>query len=811
MDLWQYDSSDGEGYGVEEEDEQLDVDEEGMDVDENPHLLSDEDSDDEDFHSTFTDHPRASHPKLTLSQEMIAAIRCARLEDDMDADMIAALQNPLRYPAEIDEKTRTSIDIYLGLSNGSQEMYASVKKALERRNPPIVIDSLHIVKKTIENLTRVKEIETDMCTNSCIAYTGPLLSLQNCPHCGEPRYEETSSGKRVARQRFISIPLGPQIQALYRSPESADRMHYCARITRKILRELDENDGEIKVYEDVYHGEDYLAAVRRGDIGENDIVLMFSLDGAQLYRDKTSDCWFFIFVNLNLPPELRYKKQYIITAGFVPGPNKPVDVESFLLPTFRHFSALQRVGLNVWDARRQEEYIAHPYWLFGTADTPGLTNLSGLVGHGGRMGCRHFCGFPSRRKVKGSKYYPAALKPSDHNYDVTNCTHPDIDLAKLPSPSRSRYAKGLLKLMTAATEANYERLRLETGIARPSIILGLQPNQTLSVPRCLTPDTMHLACLNVTQHHIQIFRNTLNPPFSDSECRFAVLAEDNVWKSHGALVESARQYLPTSFGRTPRNPAEKINSGYKAWEYNLYFYVLGPAVFRLILPHYLWTHLCQLIRGIRIIFQRRITHDQINEAHEMLVKWCKEFEEYYYQRKADLLHLVRPSTHSIAHLALETVRCGPLNLVAQWALENTIGNLGREVHQHSNPFANLSQRGLLRAQTNALKSLIPGLKTGKGLPYGAIALDDGYALLRARQRKYQLIPSTEAAAVLRYFSSSRHQLPPLNELTVRKWARLQLPNGQKARCAWKEEARERKLDYRNSRNISVCSTCLSIH
>ena len=227
MDLWQYGSSDGEGYRVED-DKCPDVDQEGMDVDGNPHLLSDSDSDSDsdNFHSTFVDFPCVSHAKIALSQEMIASVRDARLEDDMDPQMIAALQNPLHYPPEIDEKTWSSIDLYLALSNGSQEMYASVKKALERHNPPVIINSLHIVKKTIEDLTRVKEIETDMCINSCVAYTGPLLSLQNCPYCGEPCYEETSSGKCVARQQFSSIPLGPQIQALYRSPESANHMHY---------------------------------------------------------------------------------------------------------------------------------------------------------------------------------------------------------------------------------------------------------------------------------------------------------------------------------------------------------------------------------------------------------------------------------------------------------------------------------------------------------------------------------------------------------------------------------------------------------
>lgn len=150
-DLWQYGSTDEEGYGVEEEGEHLEVDEEGMNVDENPPLLSDE-----DFHSMFTDRMHSSHTKLALSQEMIESIRHVHLEDDMDAEMIATLQNPLCYPPKIDEKTRSSIDVYLALCNRSQEMYASVKKALERCNPPVVIDSLHVVKKTIENLMRVK-------------------------------------------------------------------------------------------------------------------------------------------------------------------------------------------------------------------------------------------------------------------------------------------------------------------------------------------------------------------------------------------------------------------------------------------------------------------------------------------------------------------------------------------------------------------------------------------------------------------------------------------------------------------------------
>jgi hypothetical protein len=42
-------------------------------------------------------------------------------------------------------------------------------------------------------------------------------------------------------------------------------------------------------------------------------------------------------------------------------------------------------------------------------------------------------------------------------------------------------------------------------------------------------------------------------------------------------------------------------------------------------------------------------------------------------------------------------------------MERTIGNLGEEIKQPSQPFANLSERGLRRCQVNALKSVLPHL------------------------------------------------------------------------------------------------------
>ncbi|KAM6494801.1 hypothetical protein JOM56_009424 [Amanita muscaria] len=257
-----------------------------------------------------------------------------------------------------------------------------------------------------------------------------------------------------------------------------------------------------------------------------------------------------------------------------------------------------------------------------------------------------------------------------------------------------------------------------------------------------------------------------------------------------------RPYLPTSFDRPPRNPALKINSGFKACEYLLYFWALGPLVFRPLLPHHLWTHFCKLVSVTRVIHQRRITPRQLEVAHNLILEWESEFEQRYYARDINRLHYIRPCIHTMIHTAQETVRCGLLNLLAQWALENTVGNLGREVRQPSNPFSNLAERGLLRAQQNALTAILPQLDIGGHLPRGALSLGDGYYLLRACERN-EREPTIEAEAnIIRKFFKTRND----TSLSIRKWARLLLPNQQVARPLWRDGRGE---GGRTSRNVKV--------
>lgn len=91
-----------------------------------------------------------------------------------------------------------------------------------------------------------------------------------------------------------------------------------------------EHSDLLSEYSDILHGTDLISAFQDGCVDKDDIVLMFLIDGAQLYAKKASACWIYIWVLLNLSPAQRYKKKCVFIGGFIPGPNNPKNTDSFL-------------------------------------------------------------------------------------------------------------------------------------------------------------------------------------------------------------------------------------------------------------------------------------------------------------------------------------------------------------------------------------------------------------------------------------------------------------------------------------------------
>lgn len=89
------------------------------------------------------------------------------------------------------------------------------------------------------------------------------------------------------------------------------------------------------------------------------------------------------------------------------------------------------------------------------------------------------------------------------------------------------------------------------------------------------------------------------------------MLQGNTWEQHGKAVAACTPYLPDSFDCPPHNPAEKISSGYKAWEFLMYLYGLGPALLYNVLPEKYWKHFCKLVYGMQIMNQYHIETEDL--------------------------------------------------------------------------------------------------------------------------------------------------------------------------------------------------------
>ncbi|KLO11181.1 hypothetical protein SCHPADRAFT_831526, partial [Schizopora paradoxa] len=425
--------------------------------------------------------------------EFIKALKEAKLEDGgLEPWVIERLRNPIQAPLQLDDRGLLfSMRLFFILERSSQETYQNVRELEQEFHDDFEVLSLDQVKRQIQSHSGVVPIKNDMCPNSCIAYTGPRYSkLETCPFCSESRYDlkilaETNGRKKVARQKYYTIPLGPVLQCLFRTVQGCNDMEYFWKFMTKILSTVDHVNTTINIetFEDSGSGSEFIEAVLKGIIKEDDILLMFSLDGAQFYKGKQSDCHIYIWVIFNLSPDLRYKKRYVIPGGIIPGPNNPKDTDSFLFPGLHHVSALHNEGgLKIWKATTKRVHTSDPTLAQLTADRVGMPDINGMAGHQATYGCRVNCDVKGRHKEGANNYYPAHYKPD--NYEVEGCNHPSVKLEEVSHVTIDDYNTNLKFVLQSQSKTQHAVRRQMTGISGPSIFHGISARHRLSIPGC---------------------------------------------------------------------------------------------------------------------------------------------------------------------------------------------------------------------------------------------------------------------------------------------------------------------------------------
>ncbi|KZV98322.1 hypothetical protein EXIGLDRAFT_763628 [Exidia glandulosa HHB12029] len=606
-------------------------------------------------------------PSVRTAQLFVYMLREASLNDgQLNAEQLQRLLNPIEEAIDLqdgpdgrDRDLLLSMRLFLAHTTSSQENYQDSIDAVRTAFPQCKPLRYETVKKRLEEITGVVTVYDDLCIDSCVAYTGPYASLEECPVCGQARFHE---GSQTPRNRMSTVLLGPQLQALHRHERTGEMLDYWAEQTQLLLQQL-ELGQTVEEFSDMFCGSDVIELLDDKKLLPDDSVIMLSLDGAQLFRNKKSTFWISIYVILNFSPEEgRYKVKYVLPGSMIPGPNKPIVMESVLYTMLHHISAVnRRGGLPVWDAyRATERYIAkcreqgRPsglarydsglFTILFTADAEAMPILNSLVGPTGKCGCRVRCPMPSRRipGLRGGHYYPMMAKPE--NYAVAGCDHDSIDYDHPYDPiGQDEYLQLVDQICDPnLTLAQYKVLRRETGVSKPSILIGLwlshERPMILGLPRMCPGDAMH-EIMNISTIMLSLWRGTIDCLATDSRNSWDwMVLTGETWLQHGRDIAACRPFVPSLFERWPRNPAEKISSGFKAVEYSNYIFVAGPAHLHRVLPLKYWVNYCKLVGGMQQTYQKSVQRDRIEPSRQLLCDFLRGFEALYIQGRQDRMH-----------------------------------------------------------------------------------------------------------------------------------------------------------------------------
>jgi hypothetical protein len=152
-----------------------------------------------------------------------------------------------------------------------------------------------------------------MCINSCCGFSGELVNVTSCPWCGEAAYINQSSNIKTPRKVFTFLPLIDRFKLQYNNSERSAELRY----RHNYVNDFKYGDDSIG---DIFDGRLYKELTEDGYFkDERDIALIGSTDGYQIFKQRTDDCWVIMFINANLPPNVRVKKENLLISAIIPG------------------------------------------------------------------------------------------------------------------------------------------------------------------------------------------------------------------------------------------------------------------------------------------------------------------------------------------------------------------------------------------------------------------------------------------------------------------------------------------------------------
>lgn len=477
--------------------------------------------------------------------------------------------------------------------------------------PSAGLESLKVANRHIQLLSGFQPVRYDCCPNSCICYTGPYEDLTKCPKCRTNRFR--SDGR--AEKYFEYLPVIPRIRAMAANSSLAQQMRYRAHEYKydsaKVTDIFDGAHYRSLLETFVTVGDDQLPFWFFAD--PRDIALGLSTDGFAPFKRRKKTAWPLILFNYNLPPDVRFHKENIISVGVIPGPKKPWDADSFLWPLIQELLQLA-MGITAFDALSKVLFILHAYLIIVFGDIPAVSMLMRMKGHNAILPCR-MCMITGIRipSSRASTHYVPLHRLSraqSHEYDP----------ADLPLRTHASFMRQAQEVQSATSTAAEKKLATKYGINGVPLLSCLG---SLSFPLSFPYDFMHLIWENLIPNLILLWTGEFKDIDHSGE---NYVLEETVWSAIGATSAAAGATIPAAFGsRVPNIATQKYQL--TAETRSIWTLYLAPTLLRRrFKSNVVYRHFVKLVKLLNYCLQFEMPAALIDEIDEGFQLWVQEYE-----------------------------------------------------------------------------------------------------------------------------------------------------------------------------------------
>ncbi|EPS96540.1 hypothetical protein FOMPIDRAFT_1150831 [Fomitopsis schrenkii] len=185
--------------------------------------------------------------------------------------------------------------------------------------------------------------------------------------------------------------------------------------------------------------------------------------------------------------------------------------------------------------------------------------------------------------------------------------------------------------------------------------------------------------------------------------------EKTVWEAIGTACKASGQTIPSAFGAAVPNIATEA-ALFTAETWSLFAQHLGPIILRRSFRReHFYAHFIELIRLLNICLQFEITSAEILDVEAGFIDWVREYEQLYYQHKAEYLSMCPLTVHALLHVVPSMRATGPVWASWEFPMERFCGTLLPAVKSRRFPYASLSNYATELAQMKQI-SLIYNLE-----------------------------------------------------------------------------------------------------